>query len=126
MVLARLARAEFLLGSDAEAGDHAARAAAALTPGASGYERVRTDNVLGAIHHDRGEFAEARRLHRQAYEIALRIEFRRGVAYALQGMAAAEAGLGDTAAAAGHRAEAQAYFDEIGVVRDAAEPLWWC
>ena len=34
--------------------------------------------------------------------------------------------LGDAHQSAEHRMRAQEHFDAIGVIRDAAEPLWWC
>ncbi|WP_165845349.1 AfsR/SARP family transcriptional regulator [Streptacidiphilus pinicola] len=93
----------------------AARAREQVEQSLSPLRQAKTFNVLGRLLHCQGEYAEALRLHSQAYEVAATVSFRIEEAYALAGMAAAADGLGDEGARRIHAAAAEEVFGLLGV-----------
>jgi DNA-binding SARP family transcriptional activator len=71
------------------------------------------ENILGAIHRDRGEPALALERHRRAVELAERTELRIELARALEGMGHAAAALGDQAEARECWRRALALYDAM-------------
>ncbi|WP_404958638.1 BTAD domain-containing putative transcriptional regulator [Streptomyces sp. 147326] len=76
---------------------------------------AKVENVLGRLHMTWGEHEEALALHAHALKIAAPMSFRAEEASALVGLARAAEALGDSPAAAGHRAAAEDLFEFMGL-----------
>jgi DNA-binding SARP family transcriptional activator/tetratricopeptide (TPR) repeat protein len=78
------------------------------------------ENILGAIHRERGEYALALTRHRRAGELAEQTELRIELARSLEGIGHCLAAQGEGGAAREHWAQALAHYDEMKVPEAAA------
>ncbi|MER6199599.1 BTAD domain-containing putative transcriptional regulator [Streptomyces sp. NPDC001586] len=76
---------------------------------------AKVENVIGRLHMTWGEYEEAQGLHAHAHKIAAPMSFRAEEASALVGLARAAEALGESQAAAGHRAAAEGLFEFMGL-----------
>ncbi|WP_083977390.1 AfsR/SARP family transcriptional regulator [Kitasatospora azatica] len=123
LVLVQLADAYRQVGRYSEAYETGSRALDLIWTAHSPASMSTVENVLGRIENARGEQAKALRRHQRAHRLASDIEFRLGMAEALEGMAAASAGLGDSAQAAKHSAAADELFALMGVPEHRRRPF---
>ncbi|MEY9856998.1 DNA-binding SARP family transcriptional activator [Catenulispora sp. GAS73] len=126
IVMTSLGRIHHLLGDEQQASRWFGRARECLRGPVEPFAAIRMLSMLGAAECDRGRYESALRDHRDAHARAVEVEFRRGVALSLHGMAAAEDGLGRTAEARAHRAEAAGHYAAMGIEQDVGLPLVRC
>ncbi len=123
LVLTRLADAHQRAGRYEEAYDYASQALDLFWTDHSPAHLSLAENVLGRIHNRRREYRQAFQHHQRAHQLASAIEYRLGMAEALQGMGAAQEELGAVGEAARYRAEAREVFGLMGVPEEFRRPF---
>lgn len=118
LTMALSAEVAFRLGETERATRYAEQAWTTAARSSSPQRRAKVGNMLGRLRHGQADFAAALHLHAQAREMAVSVRFRIEEAYALAGMAAAAAALGDRGTAAAHSAAAEDIFRALGVPAD--------
>ncbi|MBV2355019.1 tetratricopeptide repeat protein [Streptomyces sp. J2-1] len=117
-VLAHWARICQRLGENRSAAEHAERALDLVAAEGTVLRQSAVVNVVGLVHLRGGSPARALELHRQAHELASRLDYRFERARALHGMAEASLALGDPATAAHHQHAADLLYDAMGVTEE--------
>ncbi|MFJ7626098.1 AfsR/SARP family transcriptional regulator [Streptomyces sp. NPDC097595] len=115
LVLALSAKVAHLRGRVPEAEQLAVRAVDIVRTGATPVRLAEVENLIGHLRCALGDHEAALVLHRHARKAAVDMGFCSEEASALAGTARAEEALGDTEAAAGHRAEADRLYAFMGV-----------
>ncbi|MGV9457084.1 BTAD domain-containing putative transcriptional regulator [Streptomyces sp. NPDC003635] len=103
------------LGRDAQARTYADRALTTISSNVSPPRRAKVWNTVGRYLYRRGEYASALELHERAHEMASSLDFRIELAYALSGMARAQASLGRPEEAERNERAAEELFTAMGV-----------
>ncbi|MER6264894.1 BTAD domain-containing putative transcriptional regulator [Streptomyces sp900105245] len=106
------------LGRTEQAVEYGDRALHTVSANVSPLRRAKVENTVGRYLSRRGDHTTALGLHERAHEVASSLDFRIEVAYALSGMARAQAALGRTEEAAGHERSAEELFTAMGVPAD--------
>ncbi|MFF7333628.1 BTAD domain-containing putative transcriptional regulator [Streptomyces sp. NPDC008150] len=114
LLLAHRAEAYQRLGRPLEAELCTARALTMLDVSGA-IRRAEIKNVLGRVHHQRGDHSEALELHRGALVRSSAMGLRLETGRAHAGVAAAADALGDPATALSSREAARRIFDDLGV-----------
>ncbi|MFF5921026.1 BTAD domain-containing putative transcriptional regulator [Streptomyces flavochromogenes] len=115
LALALLAEVAQRLGRDDQAVRYADRAMETIGPNVSPLRRAKVENTVGRYLYKRKEYVAALGLHESAHEVAHSLDFRIEMAYALSGMARAQAALGLSEEAARNERSAEDLFGEMGV-----------
>lgn len=115
LVLALSARVAQERGDEPQARSFAERALALGRTSGAPIRLAKVANVVGQLHMTWGEHEAALDLHAHAHKLAAPMSFRAEEAFALVGLAHAAEALGDSSAAAGHRAAAEELFDFMGL-----------
>ncbi|MGV9992800.1 AfsR/SARP family transcriptional regulator [Streptomyces sp. NPDC003374] len=106
-------------GERAGAGERATRYAAEslrmIQSKGTATRNATVENILGAFHCRRGDYAMALALHTSAHGHAVAIEYRMEIARALDGMAETLEGMGDFRQSGVHRQQAYELFRGMGV-----------
>ncbi|MFJ7208428.1 tetratricopeptide repeat protein [Streptomyces sp. NPDC098789] len=81
-------------GRGEEATAHIGQALALVRPLGTATWQCEVENIAGLVHRHAGDYANVLRLHRSAYQRALNIGYRIGMAHGLHGLVSAETALG--------------------------------
>ncbi|MFI5984724.1 BTAD domain-containing putative transcriptional regulator [Streptomyces sp. NPDC051555] len=108
-------------GQGEEASAHIGQALALVRPLGTATWQCEVENIAGLVHRHAGDYANALRLHRSAYQRALNIGYRIGMAHGLHGLESAETALGIQEAARENGFSAEELFATMDIPRPILE-----
>jgi tetratricopeptide (TPR) repeat protein len=116
LILARTAETCLHLGRMDEAREHCGRALELTQLGGPKARQAAVENTVGRVHRVCAEYAQARERHKNAHKLAIEIEHRFEMAMALNGLAEANRGMGESGIARDYLSKADALFEQMGIL----------